>query len=514
MDEKQMKQRARRRRRLMIVVGLAAGVLVYLLLGHQTVRTPIRQVVTMLPEDLREQGLALLGERRSEDENQLVASGVIQADEVLIASELGGRIASLPWSEGDSVQSGELLVQLDTTDLDARIAAAEALAAVAEAGLAQAEAGARPGQIAMAEAQVEQAQAARAAAQQAISDTLVLVENPQNIQLQIAVTLAQIDSAEHQVAQATALKDAIELVKDKYDGLSSSFGADDQKNFEIANGSLDDLPVDIPDAMKDEIADLADGEYSYKDYDLVVENGNYRLSKTANLPLSMQLTPNQWWQAWVGVNAAQAQQQGLQRNLYQLVEQRDNPQALQAQLDQAIYTLAQADAQVAAAQAQLEGYQAGATDEQLAVLEAQVNQARTAVEALQRQRDMLLLSAPLDASVVSLSAQEGEIAAAGATLLALADLSDLSLTIYVPENQIGWVQIDQVLPVSVDSFPGRVFEGTVRHIADSAEFTPRHVATQEERVNLVFAVEIQLDNADGLIKPGMPAEAVIDRGSE
>jgi HlyD family secretion protein len=62
--------------------------------------------------------------------------------------------------------------------------------------------------------------------------------------------------------------------------------------------------------------------------------------------------------------------------------------------------------------------------------------------------------------------------------------------------------------VTVDTFPGRVFTGRVVHIADQAEFTPRNVATAEERANLVLAVEILLANEANVLKPGMPAEAV------
>jgi len=63
--------------------------------------------------------------------------------------------------------------------------------------------------------------------------------------------------------------------------------------------------------------------------------------------------------------------------------------------------------------------------------------------------------------------------------------------------------------VNVDAYPGQVFEGTVGYISPRAEFTPKNVQTQEERVNLVFAVKIRLDNADHRLKPGMPADAEI-----
>ena len=80
------------------------------------------------------------------------ASGIIEAEEVSIASELGGLIAEIPVVEGSSVSGGDLLVQLDTAVLDAQIEVAEAMIAIAEAGLAQAQAGTRPGQIITAEA--------------------------------------------------------------------------------------------------------------------------------------------------------------------------------------------------------------------------------------------------------------------------------------------------------------------------------------------------------------------------
>ena len=84
------------------------------------------------------------------------------------------------------------------------------------------------------------------------------------------------------------------------------------------------------------------------------------------------------------------------------------------------------------------------------------------------------------------------------------------LTGYVPETELGRISIGQTVRVRVDSFPERVYEGTVLHIADRAEFTPRNVSTREERANLVFAVEIDLPNEEHALKPGMPADAAFE----
>jgi HlyD family secretion protein len=69
--------------------------------------------------------------------------------------------------------------------------------------------------------------------------------------------------------------------------------------------------------------------------------------------------------------------------------------------------------------------------------------------------------------------------------------------------------VGQEVEIRVDAYPDRAFEGQVRNIAREAEFTPRNIQTQEERVNLVFAVEVAIPNPEGLLKPGMPADATI-----
>jgi len=84
------------------------------------------------------------------------------------------------------------------------------------------------------------------------------------------------------------------------------------------------------------------------------------------------------------------------------------------------------------------------------------------------------------------------------------------LTIYVPETQIGKIKIGDVIPIQVDAFPGKVFQGKVIYIASQAEFTPRNVQSKAERVNLVFAVKLQIPNPQMELKPGMPADARLE----
>jgi len=77
----------------------------------------------------------------------------------------------------------------------------------------------------------------------------------------------------------------------------------------------------------------------------------------------------------------------------------------------------------------------------------------------------------------------------------------------VPETALGRVRLGQAVDVTTDSYPGKVYRGTVTFINSEAEFTPKSIHTPEERVKLVFAVKITVDNERQELKPGMPADA-------
>jgi multidrug efflux pump subunit AcrA (membrane-fusion protein) len=117
---------------------------------------------------------------------------------------------------------------------------------------------------------------------------------------------------------------------------------------------------------------------------------------------------------------------------------------------------------------------------------------------------------PIDGVVLEKSYEQGELALAGATLLTIGDLSKPTLTVYVPEDRYGKINLGQGYPVTVDSFPGRVFTGTVSYISDQAEFTPRNVQTAQGRKDTVYAVKLSLENPDLALKPGMPADVTIE----
>ncbi|MBN1249504.1 MAG: efflux RND transporter periplasmic adaptor subunit, partial [Anaerolineae bacterium] len=166
-----------------------------------------------------------------------------------------------------------------------------------------------------------------------------------------------------------------------------------------------------------------------------------------------------------------------------------------------------AEAAVGVAQARLDDLLAGPTAEEVAVAEAVVTRAIADGEMLRLKIERCQLVSPRDGVVTAQVLNVGELAAPAATILKVADLNVLTLEVYVPENRVGQVMLGQTVAVTVDSFPDRTFAGSVVRIGDQPEYTPRNVATVEERLNTFYAVEIELPNPEGLLKPGMPADA-------
>lgn len=122
----------------------------------------------------------------------------------------------------------------------------------------------------------------------------------------------------------------------------------------------------------------------------------------------------------------------------------------------------------------------------------------------QQLKDTVIVS-PLAGVVTEKIAEAGELLQAGAPLGEITNLADAWLNVYLPEADLGRIRIGQAAQVTTDS--GQKRSGRVSFVASQAEFTPKNVQTRDERVKLVFKVKITLDNADGVFKPGMPAEA-------
>jgi len=145
-------------------------------------------------------------------------------------------------------------------------------------------------------------------------------------------------------------------------------------------------------------------------------------------------------------------------------------------------------------------------ESQVALAEAGKAQASAALSLLQIQLNKSIITSPVDGTVMNINNEVGELVGAGSSVINLAKLDVVSLTVYIPEDVYGRIPIGQKVSITVDSYPGETFYGEVKSIADQAEFTPRNVQTVEGRKATVYAVEIEIPNSNLKLKPGMPAD--------
>ncbi|MDH4099561.1 MAG: efflux RND transporter periplasmic adaptor subunit [Nitrospirota bacterium] len=179
------------------------------------------------------------------------------------------------------------------------------------------------------------------------------------------------------------------------------------------------------------------------------------------------------------------------------------------ELDRSKNIMDSADSQLKRAKQQLSLLKEGVRPLQIKAAKEEAQRARAAVTLVKTQVDDRTIRAPLDGTVLSKYLEEGEAVSAGAPILTAADLSRPWIRVYVPENEVGKIKLGHQARVYVDSAPGKPFPGKVIQINDEAEFTPKNIQTKKERVNLVFGIKIALENPDGFLKPGMPADAEI-----
>jgi HlyD family secretion protein len=352
---------------------------------------------------------------------------------VAVAAELGGRIVATSRSEGDSVAPDDRLAVLDTAALEAQLHETEALVAAAEAEAAEVKAAAQPERIEQAKAGVHQAEVAVQGARLALEDAMTLRKTPQALD-------ARINAARSQLALTAAAMDPAR---------AASRGA----------GAADSLPN--PGSAEDK------ARRAIYDQQVIAAQADLR--------------------------AAEAQDQGARDVLAQLGAIRANPVALEAAVHQAESGVAQAEAALETARAALAKVEAPPQPEAVALADA-VARARAAADILRANLAKGEVYSPVAGVISTQSAFAGEVVQPGQPIYTVSDPTRLTLRIYVPAGRMGDVSLAQPAEIRVDAYPGEVFRGAVSRIADQAEYTPRNVQTQEERVKTVFAVEIELES--------------------
>ena len=386
---------------------------------------------------------------------RLFGSGSIEATQVDVSPKVAGRVIKLAVDEGDRVEAGQVLAELEPQEAGAQVAQARGAVVQAQAKLVQAQ------QAVTTQKQVTSAQVAQAEAQvDSVATGLpqaetALIMEEQTAREAVAAAQALLGSAQAQTGSARSA-----LVKARADmGRQKAL---------FVQGAVAAEQVDATQAA----------------YDAAMAQDR---------------------SAMEGVAQARANLASARANLMQVEIKRKDVETAQAN--------------VAQAQAGLRNAQSGYTviaqrQQDLAAARAALAQAQANLRYLQVIAGHNTIVSPRNAVVQVKNVEQGEVVAAGTALYTLVDPQDIWLRAYIPQDQIGRVRVGQIAHVSVDSFPGRVFEGHVIAISSKGEFTPGNVQTRGDRVRLVFSVKIRLDNRDGSLKPGMPADAEILVGGQ
>jgi HlyD family secretion protein len=154
----------------------------------------------------------------------------------------------------------------------------------------------------------------------------------------------------------------------------------------------------------------------------------------------------------------------------------------------------------------------GSRKEEIQAGEAVKEAAEAQVKLIERRIEDATVTIPIDGVISERYVELGELMSVGSLIATVIDLKHVWVMAYVSEKNLGKVKLGRQGKVMVDSFPHKEFIGKVTYISPEAEFTPKNIQTKEERVKLVFGVKIEVDNPDQELKPGMPADAVIETG--
>ncbi len=411
----------------------------------------------------------------------LTASGTIEAVEVTISPEIGGKVSEVRVEEGSKIQAGDVLFRMNDTLLQGQ-------RAVSAASLNLAQAAASTSDAALATAQAN---------------------------YNIALDAAHLSSTSSRTADWRALNPPGYTLPGGYfsspEEIKSAQIEIDAANSarEVAQENLDSLWADPAKAA----FVAAETRLSNARATFIVAQEVLSRATSANGSILKDAAQSAFDAAKTGLEDAQAAYDGFKDS-----EAAKNIVSARADLSTADQRLASArdrllalqtgenSPQMTAAQAVVHQAQAAADQAHLAVTQAEASLALIDIQIAK-----LTIYAPENGVILTSSIQPGEIIPPNSPAMTLGRLDNLTITVYVPENLYGELSLGQPSTMKVDSYPGEAFSATVMHIADQAEFTPRNVQTAVGRSSTVFAIKLQVQDASGKLKPGMPADVTFNR---
>ena len=247
----------------------------------------------------------------------------------------------------------------------------------------------------------------------------------------------------------------------------------------------------------------------------LLENAAVEGQNLATGQLVARLDPNDYV---LEANRAEAHRAAAQRAAAQLVPQISlaRHHARTAETDLRRFEALSGEGAVSAREVDFQRNANRAAIDEVRILQEQQAKARAeadvAAENLALARSQLnktRIFAPISGAVLERLVEPGEVLAAGQAVAVVANLSRVRLKLFVSERDLGKVRLGAVARLRVDAFPERFFTAKVARIDAQAQFTPRDIHMEDERSRTVYGVTLEANNPDGLLKPGMPADAWI-----
>jgi len=434
------------------------------------------------------------------------ASGVVEAVEVAVSSDLSGRVVEVFVGESDQVQAGDPLFKIEDELLEgqrqqslaahqsaqAHLDAANAALDLAESSLKAAQAGVETAKIQydleLYAARMEEQQDRATLWDQDVPDEFSLPGWYYNKSEEIQAAEAEVEAA----------LQAMENERRNYeivvqDASNADFTAVEQR---LANAQSSYLVAET--LTNREISTQSGGEQVEDHIQTFLDSAEAEL-EAAQLEYDQMLSDQsaeEVLEARARLSVARERYEVALDNLNALLtgEQSLTVRAAEAGLRQAEAGEEQAAANIAQAEA-------GVVQAEKALAQSQA-----ALDLVNLQIEKLTVRAPIDGVVMTRNVQPGEVIQPGMTAMTIAQTDELTVTVYIPEDTYGRINLGERATLSVDSFPDETFTATVTRIADHAEYTPRNVQTKEDRQTTVYAVELQVEDPEGKLKPGMPTD--------
>lgn len=212
--------------------------------------------------------------------------------------------------------------------------------------------------------------------------------------------------------------------------------------------------------------------------------------------------------AEIAVSIAETNYEKIGKDFNRAVELHGGGAISDAELEKADTAYKQAANQLESARANLSLLRSGSRSDQIVAAKAGVEQSAAILKASETLLEDTKIICPIDGVILSKNFEEGEYIQAGSAVATVANLNDMWIRVYIPTDDLPGVKLGQSVTFTV-SGSSEEYTGTVEEIANKGEFTPKTIQTKKERTNVVYAVKIRVDNQGGILKPGMPADVII-----